>query len=217
MILAAGRGERMRPLTDTVPKALVEVAGESLIERHLRMLHSAGVRTVVINLGWLGEKIVERLGGGERYGLQIIYSPEYDNVLETAGGIQRALPMLGEDPFWVVNCDVYTDWQPTDIDDNDGASGLLVLVPTPADKKTGDFALVDGLVRNAANPSYTFSGIARYNPDFFATMAPGRAPLAPALRQAADAGALAGRIYEGLWADTGTPQRLADLEARLRS
>ncbi len=105
MILAAGRGERLRPLTDEIPKALVEINGESLLERHLRLMAEAGVTTIVINLGWLGEQIVERVGSGSKVGLQIIYSPEYDNVLDTGGGIHRALPLLGKDPFWVVNAD----------------------------------------------------------------------------------------------------------------
>ena len=167
MILAAGRGERMRPLTDNLPKALIEVAGESLIERHLRMLAANGVETVVINLGWLGEKIVERLGGGDRFDLQIIYSPEYDNILETAGGIQRARPMLGDEPFWVINCDIYSDLKLADIDVDNATSGHLVLVPTPAYKVAGDFGLVDGRVRNLADPPHTFSGVARYAPEFF--------------------------------------------------
>ena len=109
MILAAGRGERLRPLTDTIPKALVEVAGESLLERHLRMLARSGIGNVVINVDWLGEQIIECIGDGQRFGLQVTYSPEFGGVLETAGGIQRALPMLGKEPFWVVNADVFTD------------------------------------------------------------------------------------------------------------
>jgi len=216
MILAAGRGERMRPLTDNLPKALVEVVGESLIERHLRMLAANGVETVVINLGWLGEKIIERLGGGDRFDLQIIYSPEYDNILETAGGIQRALPMLGDEPFWVINCDIYSDLTLADIDVDNATSGHLVLVSTPAYKAAGDFGLVDGRVRNLADPPHTFSGVARYAPEFFANVRPGRSPLAPQLRSAADEGRLSGSLHDGLWADVGTPQRLDDLELLLK-
>ena len=211
MILAAGRGERLRPLTDGVPKALVEVGGECLIERHLRMLSAIGVERVVVNLGWLGEQIVERIGGGSRYGVQVIYSPEYDNVLETAGGIQRALPMLGNEPFWVVNADVYTDLQLDDVELDPQLPAHLVLVPTPSYKSAGDFDLVDGLVRNSATPQLTFSGIARYAPGFFSALSPGRAPLAPLLRQAADQGRMRGTQYDGFWTDVGTLDRLAEL------
>ena len=214
MILAAGRGERLRPLTDRVPKALVEIAGESLIERHLRMLADCGVDTVVINLGWLGDKIVERIGGGDDYGLQVVYSPEYDNILETAGGIQRALPMLGEEPFWVINSDVYTDLCIAEIEVDDGSHGHLVLVPTPAHKERGDFGLAGGYITNTQSPEWTFSGIARYSPRFFADIRPGRSPLAPAFRRSADRKQLGGSIYKGMWEDIGTVQRLDDLNAR---
>lgn len=217
MILAAGRGERLRPITANLPKVLVEVAGEALIERHLRMLAASGVDTVVINLGWLGEQIVERLGGGDRYGLRIIYSPEYDSILETAGGIQRALPMLGEDPFWVVNGDVYTDIRLDDIDVDASLQGQLVLVPTPRWRDVGDFDLDDGLIRNGPDRRFTFAGIARYSPAFFAGMTPGRAPLAPLLRSAADSGKLAGVVHGGVWEDVGTQQRLRGLNARYGS
>ena len=131
MILAAGRGERLRPITASVPKALVEVRGESLLERHLRAVKAAGVDTVVINLGWLGEQIVDRVGSGADFGLNVIYSPEGDNILETGGGIHRALPMLGNEPFLVVNADIYTDMPlPTGLSEPDDV-GHLVLVPAP--------------------------------------------------------------------------------------
>jgi len=130
MILAAGRGERLRPLTDTTPKALIEVQGERLIDRHLRMLAKAGVNTVAkagvntvaINLGWLGEQIVEHVGSGQQFGLQVVYSPEYDNVLETGGGIHKALPTLGDAPFWVVNADIYTEMTLPEIEFKDGST-----------------------------------------------------------------------------------------------
>ena len=122
MILAAGRGERLRPLTDDCPKALVEVAGMSLLERHLVRLRAGGIRDVVINLGWRGEQILQRVGSGERYGLAVTYSPENDNILETGGGIRRALPMLGTDPFWVINADVYTDFR---LQEQPLAAGLM--------------------------------------------------------------------------------------------
>jgi MurNAc alpha-1-phosphate uridylyltransferase len=214
MILAAGRGERLRPLTDQLPKALVEVAGTSLLERHLAAVRAAGVRTVVINLGWHGEQIVERIGSGSQYGVDVVYSPEGDDVLETGGGIHRALPVLGSDPFVVINADVYTDMPiPLDLTE-DGALAHLVLVPTPAHKSAGDFDLVNGRIRNSDQPSLTFSGVAVYRPEFFAECSPGRFPLAPMLRVAADAGQMTGSLHEGTWEDVGTPERLAALNRR---
>jgi len=211
MLLAAGRGERLRPLTDSIPKALVEVHGVSLLERHLSALKSAGIETVVVNLGWHGEQIVERIGSGSAYGLNIIYSPEGENILETGGGIQRALPMLGTDPFLVVNGDIITDMPPPTeaLDANDLAH--LVLVPTPSDKNSGDFDLTEGRVRNDNLAEYTFSGVAVYRPEFFAECSPGRFSVAPMLRSAADADRLGGSVYAGLWRDVGTPERLAEL------
>ena len=211
MILAAGRGERLRPLTETVPKALVEVHGRSLLERHLDNLRSAGIETVVINLGWLGEQIADRVGSGHDYGLDVVYSPESDNILETGGGIHRALPLLGSEPFLVVNADIYTDipLPPARLDGDD--LGHLVLVPRPAHKERGDFDLRDGRIRDSGEAAYTFSGVAVYRPEFFADREPGRFPLAPMLKAAARADRLAGSLYEGLWEDVGTPQRLAEL------
>lgn len=211
MILAAGRGERLRPLTDTRPKALVEVQGQSLLERHLFALAAGGVTDVVINLGWLGEHIVRRVGGGSRYGLHVTYSPEYDRVLDTGGGIRRALALFGDAPFWVVNADILTDFEFDPAAVADDANASLVLVPTPAYRKSGDFDLVGGRVRNGDDPVYTFSGIARYRPTFFADQAPGRFSVVPLWRAAADRGELRGLLHTGLWADVGTPERLAAL------
>jgi len=213
MILAAGRGERLRPLSDDLPKALVEVRGESLLERHLRAVKVAGVETVVINLGWLGDQIVERIGSGADFGLNVIYSPEGDDILETGGGIHRALPMLGKAPFIVINADIFTDMplQITMLNDND--VGHLLLVPTPDHKSSGDFDFTDGRVRNGDNANFTFSGVATYRSEFFAKCTPGRFPLAPMLRAAADAGTLGGSVYAGLWRDVGTPERLAELNS----
>lgn len=215
MILAAGRGERLRPLTETTPKALVEIGGRSLLEHHLESVRDAGIDTVVINLGWLGEQIASRIGSGTDYGVTVVYSPEGDDILETGGGIYRALPLLGASPFLVVNADVYTDMPlPTSIAAE--AAGHLVLVPTPAHKANGDFGLVDGKVVNAAAPEYTFSGVAIYRPEFFANASGGRFPLAPMLRQAADEGRLSGQLYEGVWEDVGTPERLDELNRAFR-
>jgi len=211
MLLAAGRGERLRPLTDSLPKALVEVHGVSLLERHLGAMKSAGVETVVINLGWHGEQIVDRIGSGSGFGLNVVYSPEGDNILETGGGIQRALPMLGANPFLVVNADIFTDMPPPT--EALGANDLahLVLVPTPSDKDSGDFNLTDGRVRNGDAAEYTFSGVAVYRPEFFAGCSPGRFSVVPMLRSAADADRLGGSVYAGSWRDVGTPERLAEL------
>jgi MurNAc alpha-1-phosphate uridylyltransferase len=208
MLLAAGRGERLRPLTDERPKPLLEVGGQSLLERHLQTLHAAGIRTVVINLGWLGEQIVQRVGSGANFGLEVVYSPEGDNILETGGGIHNALPLLGDDPFIVVNADVFTDMPLPTKALEEGMQGHLVMVPQPEYRPHGDFDLRDGLVRNGDQPSLTFSGVAIYRPEFFAGCEAGRFPLAPMLREAADAGQLSGEVYSGTWMDVGTPERL---------
>ena len=211
MILAAGRGERLRPVTDTTPKALVEVRGECLIDRHLKMLASANVKTAVINLGWLGEQIVEHVGSGEQFGLQVVYSPEYDNVLETGGGICRALPMLGGESFWTVNGDIYTDMSLPSGNMDDDVLAHLMLVPTPAHKSEGDFSLHNGRVRFAENPGLTFSGIARYKTAFFDGAESGRFSIAPMLFDAAKRGEMSGSLYEGTWEDVGSPERLEQL------
>lgn len=214
MILAAGRGERLRPVTDSMPKALVEVRGQSLIERHLAAIHTAGIETVVINLGWLGDAIVNRVASGCNYGLNVIYSPEGDNILETGGGILRALPLLGDEPFLVINADIYTDmpFPPPAPAANELAH--LALVPNPPHREIGDFNLNDGLVRASDEATLTFSGVAIYRSEFFAGCAPGRFPLAPMLYDAANAGQISGSLYEGLWEDVGTPARLAELNRR---
>ncbi len=208
MILAAGLGERLRPITDAMPKALVEVDGISLLEQHLQRLADARVKTVVINLGWLGEQIAERIGSGHQFGLQVVYSPEYDNILDTGGGIKRALPLLDSAPFWVINADVYTDITLPKVRLDSGSLAHLVLVPTPAHKASGDFELRDGKVRNSDNQDLTYSGIAFYRPEFFAESGVGRFSVVPLLREAADRGQLDGSLYEGIWEDVGTPARL---------
>lgn len=213
MVLAAGRGERLRPVTDSKPKALVEVGGVTLLERQLERLRLAGVDRVVINLGWKGESIVERIGDGSRFGLQAVYSPEYDEVLETGGGICRALPMLGREPFWVLNADVFSDFSLPPPDLRPGFLGHLVLVPVPEYRSRGDFDfdLVGRTVRNAEEPGWTFSGMAVYRPELFQDAPGGRFPLAPLLFAAADRGQLSGEIFEGVWEDVGTVERLMRL------
>ncbi len=213
MILAAGRGERLRPLTDTTPKALVEVDGVSLLEQQLKRMADGGTKTVVINLGWLGEQIAERIGSGQQYDLQVVYSPEYDNILDTGGGITRALPLLGKTPFWVINADIYTDMTLANIELDPDSLAHLVLVPTPEHKENGDFELRNGKVRNSNNQDLTFSGIAFYRPEFFADAEPGRFSVVPLLRAVADRGQLDGSVYEGIWEDVGTPERLAALNS----
>jgi len=231
MILAAGRGERMRPLTDHCPKPLLQVGGRSLLEWHLLALARAGVREVVINLAWQGAMIPAALGDGSRFGVRIAYSDEHEHALETAGGIIQALPLLGEAPFLVINGDIWTDFdyaRPPRLDAF--AQGSLILVPNPPQHPRGDFALLprregeaeaDILADPAALESagapqrFTFSGIAVYRSEFFAGVAAGRQPLLPLLRRAAAAGRLRGRLYQGLWSDVGTPDRLQQLDERL--
>lgn len=215
MILAAGRGERLRPLTDETPKSLVEIGGQSLLERHLEHVRAAGIRNVVINLGWLGDRIVERIGSGRRYGLEVVYSDEGDHILETGGGIFKALPMLGEGAFLVINADVFTDMPVPDIELSAERLGHLVMVPSPEYRAGGDFDIQNGLIRNSSEQLLTFSGVAVYRPEFFAGCRAGRFPLAPMLREAADRGLLSGSLYEGRWADVGTPERLAQLRTEL--
>lgn len=217
MILAAGRGERLRPLTDTLPKSLVEVQGRSLLERHLDRLQDGGIRNVVINLGWLGEQIVERIGSGSRFGLEVTYSMEGENVLETGGGIHKALPFLGSAPFLVINADIFTDMQLSDISVADQDLGHLVVVRTPPYRDHGDFDLRDDRIQNSEQAAFTFSGVAVYRPEFFAGCEAGRFPLAPMLREAADAGRLSGSLYEGSWEDVGTQLRLDELNRLSRS
>lgn len=214
MILAAGRGERLRPITDRMPKALVEVGGRPLIEQHVERLVAAGVERIVINLGWLGEQIAERLGSGSRFGATIVYSPEFEQLLDSGGGIRRALPLLGDEPFWVVNADIYTDiaLSPTPLAED--LEGELVLVANPRHKIRGDFGLHAGKVLMDGERLYTFSGIARYRSRFFAGQHEDVFSIVPLLERAAEEGRLGGDLYQGQWADIGTPERLATVQRR---
>ena len=211
MILAAGRGERMRPLTDTLPKPLLPARGRPLIEHHFDALRRAGIVEVVINLGWLGERLREHVGDGQRFGLSVAYSDEGYPPLETGGGIQRALTLLGPAPFWVLNGDVFCDYPVTAHVLPEGVLAHLVLVPNPPQHPQGDFALAEGRVSNAAFGRHTYSGIAVIDPRLLAASVPGRFPLAPLLRDAAARGAVSGELYAGIWSDVGTPERLAAL------
>ncbi len=214
MLLAAGRGERLRPLTDTVPKALVEAGGKPLIVWHLERLARAGIRDAVINISHLGERIVERLGDGARFGLRLHYSRERER-LETAGGIANALELLGRAPFLLVNADVYCECdfaRLTNIQLGDRLAHL-VLVPNPSHRSKGDFSLADGRLGDAAAPRYTYAGVAVVAPKLVQSVNRGeKAPLAPLLYDAAARGLLGGEVYRGLWQDVGTMERLAELE-----
>lgn len=218
MILAAGRGERMRPLTDAVPKPLLAVRGKALIAWHLEALARAGIREVVINLAWRGEQIRAALGDGREFGLGIAYSDEGEVAYETGGGIFNALPLLGADPFLVVNGDVWTRFDFANLRIGEGADAHLVLVPNPPQHPRGDFSLVGVVVGEdtaPVAPRYTYSGIGIYRPQFFAGCAPGRFPLLPLLRRSIAAGRLHGELFRGEWQDIGTPERLAALEAAI--
>ncbi len=213
MILSAGRGERLRPLTDTTPKALLEVAGGPLIVRHLRALREAGIVDVVINLSHLGEQIQDALGDGREFGVSLRYSPEPSPPLETGGGICQALPLLGPDPFWVVNADVCTDYPFAAPALADGDDAHLVLIDNPAHHPEGDFCLEGGRVREQSGERLTFAGVGFYRPRLFDACEPGRFPLAPLLRAAIRGGRARGEHYRGTWVDVGTPERLAAARA----
>jgi len=207
MILAAGRGARLRPLTDRVPKALMQAGERTLIEHLLDALAGAGVREAVINLAWLGGAIRERLGDGSRYGVRIFYSDEGDSALETGGGIRKALPLLGEEPFWAVNADLRTDFPFSTVHLRPEDLAWLMLVPNPAHNPKGDFGLHGSQV-GGRGPRHTFAGISVLRPALFAGITEERFPLGPLLRTAANAGRVAGGLYEGYWADAGAFERL---------
>ncbi len=221
MVLAAGRGERMRPLTEGIPKPLLEVRGRALIEHQLTRLAAAGIGPVVINLSWHGAMIRERLGDGSGFGVSIRYIDEGPEPLETAGGIVNALPLLGDAPFVVVNGDVWTDYPFDRLALPPERLAHLVLVPNPAHNRDGDFVLgADGEVRcigasARAAPTATFSGIGIYSPDLFAGLEAGKRPLASVLHAAAARGTIGGELWEGEWDDIGTPERLDKLRERV--
>lgn len=212
MILAAGRGERLRPLTDRVPKPLVEVGGKSLIVHHLEALAAAGFREIVVNLDWLGEQIEQALGSGRRFGLSIHYSREPRGALETAGGIIEALPLLGPQPFAVVSADIRTDFDFARLPRSPVGVGHLVLVDNPPHHPMGDFELDGGRVITGERGRLTFSGIAVFDPALFRGLAPGHRPLRPVLEHAIAAGGISGEHYAGRWSDIGTAERLAAVQ-----
>ncbi|MER1968836.1 N-acetylmuramate alpha-1-phosphate uridylyltransferase MurU [Castellaniella sp. GW247-6E4] len=223
MILAAGRGERMRPLTDTCPKPLLPAGGQPLIVWHIRRLVAAGIPDIIINHAWLGARIEAELGDGRGYGARIDYSPE-STALETAAGIARALPFFGDEPFLAINGDIWCDWDVGQAPRfaatlGDGTLARLVLVDNPAHHPAGDFFLgPDGRIASEGRDALTFSGIGLYHPALFAGVPTDHpAPLAPVLRAAIARGRVAGEHHRGHWVDVGTPERLRALDQWLRT
>ena len=215
--MAAGRGERMRPITDKLPKPLVPVAGKPLIVHHLERLAAAGVRDVVVNLSWLGDQIRAALGDGGEYRLSISYSQEPAEPLETGGGIFKALPLLGPGPFLVVNGDTWSDIDYSRLALEEGANGRIVLVPNPTHNLRGDFGIDGDVVVDRQTDRFTYSGVGVYRPEFFDGCSPGRFPMLPLLKRAIAARVLRGEIHRGEWCDVGTPERLATLDAEVRA
>jgi len=219
MLLAAGRGERLRPLTEHTPKALVRVGAKPLIGWHLERLAAAGCREAVINVSHLAPQIIDYVADGQRFGLTVHYSREAE-PLETAGGIATALPLLGDAPFLLVNADIYCEvpFGPLLTHRLGGMLAHLVLVPNPAHRPKGDFSLAGGRIGSAVSPRYTYAGVAVMSPQLLAPVKRGaKAPLAPLLYSAAAEERLSGEVFTGLWQDVGTAERLAELAAQLAS
>lgn len=220
MILAAGRGTRMAPLTDTCPKPLIPLCGKPLIIHHLEKLAAAGITDIVINHAWLGEQLEQTLGNGSSWGIRIQYSPE-NEALETGGGVYQALPLLGEDAFLLINGDVWTNWDYSEVMNTslqEGELGHLWLIDNPAHNPQGDFCLGEGKVLDTAllnETALTFSGISLLSPQLWAECTSGAYPLAPMLRSAMLQQQITGSKLNADWVDVGTPQRLSDLEQRL--
>jgi len=217
MLLAAGRGERLRPITDKIPKPLVKIAGKPLIDYHLNNLKTAGFKDIVINLSHLGELIEDYLGDGSKYDLNIEYSHEGDEPLETAGGIIHALPKLGNKPFLVMNADIWCDHTLSFADLSGDKLAHLVLVNNPAHNPKGDFVYEYGKVYNTGKDYLTFSGIGIYNPKFFEHLPTGRLALAPILREAIDKESVSAEYFTGNWFDSGTQARLDEIESFIKN
>ncbi|MES9846038.1 MAG: N-acetylmuramate alpha-1-phosphate uridylyltransferase MurU [Candidatus Sedimenticola sp. 6PFRAG5] len=217
MILAAGRGERMRPLTDHTPKPLLKAAGKPLIQYHIEALAAAGIDDLVINHAHLGDQIQAYLGDGGRFGVSIHYSEEPEGALETGGGIFNALHLLGEGPFIVVNGDVWSDYDFSRVHCPVGSLAHLVLIDNPAHHPDGDFVLDNGWVRDEAGERLTFSGIGVYRRELFDGCSAGKFPLGPLLRKVMAAGQVSGEYFQGAWVDVGTPGRLDEVGRLVRS
>lgn len=211
MILAAGRGERLRPLTDHTPKPLLEVGGQSLISYHLEHLAQAGFREVIINISYLGEQIKTALGDGSAWGLHIQYSAEPEHALDTGGGIQQALQWLGKAPFAVINADVFTDYPLARLRAVKCNYAHLIMVANPAHHPQGDWGVKGGRMDPQLEPRHTFSGISVYNPRFFADSSAGRFSVVPMLVNAALQKQVTAELYTGDWRDIGTLERLETL------
>lgn len=216
MILAAGRGERLRPLTDSTPKPLLKIGEKSLIEYHLYKLAQIGISKVIINTAWLGDQIQQTIGDGKKYGLNIYYSDEGNQALETAGGIVKALPLLGDEPFLIINADIFTDYDFKKLLDLKASSEAhLVMVENPDHNHKGDFALEDGWLKNKGETLYTYTGIGIYCKAFFAGIPEGVAALAPILKEKIEQQKVSGELYTGAWTDVGTIERLQQLNDQL--
>lgn len=211
LIFAAGKGERMRPLTETRPKALLQVRGLPLIGWHLRALRRAGIVDIVINTGWLGAQLPGTLGDGGDYGVRIRYSHEPSEPLETGGGMRQALSLLGPAPFIATNADIHCDYDYARLPAAPQGLAHLVLVDNPEQHPRGDFMLLAGRCKPCGSPKLTFSGIGLYRPELVSSLPTGRYGLAPILREAMDFGVVTGEHHRGLWSDVGTPERLAML------
>ena len=216
MILAAGRGERMRPLSDRRPKPLLEVRGRPLIEHCIARLVDAGVREMVVNHAWLGDRIVEALGDGSRFGATIRYSAEPEGALDVGGAIVEALPLLGTDPFIVVSADVWSTYPFGRLLSAPRGLAHLVLVDNPAHHPEGDFRLKEGWIEGGDGSRLTYSGIATCRAELFAGRAPGRQALRPILEAAIERGEVSGEHFRGRWFNVGTPAELTALESALR-
>lgn len=214
MILAAGRGERMRPLTDDLPKPLLSVAGKPLLQYHIENLAAAGVRDIVINLAWQGAKLRDAIGGGERFGVRIEYSDEGDFALETGGGVCRALPLLGEEPFIVVSGDIWTDFPFATLQLAPSDVAHFVVVPNPDFHAKGDFGL-DGARMTDSGSKYTYANIGVFTPRFFMGRKPERFALAPLMFEWIRRGNVSGELYSGAWHNIGTPAQLDALHRKL--
>lgn len=216
MILAAGRGERMRPLTDNTPKPLLEISGKPLIQYQVEKLVSAGIRDIVINHAIMGDRIENFLGNGQRLGANIVYSAEGDIPLETGGGIFHALPYLGKAPFIAINADIWTDFPYQDLPASPDGLAHLILVNNPDHNPHGDFSLNSGYVSNQGTARYTFSGIGVYRQELFRHCKNGVFPLAPIIREAVDRHEVTGEMYQGVWIDIGTPERLQEISQSVK-
>lgn len=219
MLLAAGRGERMRPFTDTHPKPLAPLGGKTLIEHHVEKLANAGIRRIVINLAWLGQQIREALGDGGRFGVELLYSDEGATALETGGGIYKALPLLGENPFWVVSADLWTDFIFDEAEHRLATTDLahLIMVQNPDFNQKGDFNLEAGRISEVTGERLTYASLALFRPELFVGCDAGRYSVVPLLRSAMRLGRVSGEVFEGRWFNIGTTAQLQEVDAFLRS